>query len=583
MFIKKLDFLSPPITLFFQGENAHSSIFSAILSLISYLLITGFGFTYALEFINKENPTAYFFNRYIEDAGIFPVNASSMFGFIQMMNSKNILPKEVDFDSVRIIGLDRITIDNYMANNDLEQYNHWLYGYCNNNSDTKGIGHLIVQDKFEQSACIRKYYNMETKKYYDTGDPNFVWPVIHHGVSHPDANMYGIIMEKCRNDTLRKLSGASYCKTPKYIDEYTYSSYIRFMLMDNYADVLNYKNPITKYLYAVTNGVFPGTFTTNHFNFNPALIRTDNGIFVDRIKDEKAYFFTLNEKITSNQDLVITDDIGNPILNDQGNEQVKSTGIIIAFYFWMQNRLQFYQRNYKKLQDVLGDIGGLSSIVLTIANLINLLVNDFNIILDTKDLLLSTNIMNINNIDLNKKKIIFLKLNNEINSEKKNTPKRHYLNKYINTNTNKKSHLALNKKKVDIYLNNSENSGKNVQEGNILFNKSSNSHMIFSERANYDKEFKLNENPKELKNEQIYKNKRENRSLNNNQIEKRISWFSYFVYMIQCCRNNSQISYYENFRTNLISEENIIQNYLNISKLLKMTNLGNKEIINTVV
>ncbi len=47
----------------------------------------------------------------------------------------------------------------------------WIF---NNNSDTKGIGHLIVQDKFEKSACIRKYYNMETKKYYDTGDPNFV-------------------------------------------------------------------------------------------------------------------------------------------------------------------------------------------------------------------------------------------------------------------------------------------------------------------------------------------------------------------------------------------------------------------------
>ncbi len=88
-------------------------------------------------------------------------------------------------------------------------------------------------------------------------------------------------------------------------------------------------------------------------------------------------------------------------------------------------------------------------------------------------------------------------------------------------------------------MNNSENSGKNVQEGNILFNKSSNFHMIFSERSNYDKEFKLNENQKELKTEQIYKNKRKNLSLNNNRIEKKISWFSYFVYMIQCCRNNS--------------------------------------------
>lgn len=120
MFIKKFDFLSPPITLFFKGEAIHSTIFSALLSIVSYAIVIAFFFYYALEFINKENPTAYFFNRYIEDAGIFPVNASSMFGFVQMMDSKEILPKETDFDAIRIIGLDRITIDNYMANNNLE-------------------------------------------------------------------------------------------------------------------------------------------------------------------------------------------------------------------------------------------------------------------------------------------------------------------------------------------------------------------------------------------------------------------------------------------------------------------------------
>jgi len=61
----------------------------------------------------------------------------------------------------------------------------------------------------------------------------FCLAIIHHGMSHPDANMYGVIIEKCRNDTLRKLSGAKICKTPEYIEEYVYSSYVRFMLIDN--------------------------------------------------------------------------------------------------------------------------------------------------------------------------------------------------------------------------------------------------------------------------------------------------------------------------------------------------------------
>ena len=153
MFLKKLDFLSPPITLYFKGENTHSSIFSGILSIIDYLVITAFTIYYAIDFINRESPSTYFFNSYIEDAGNFTMNASSIFSYFQMMNSTIYSPKDADFDSIRLIGLDRITIDNYMEDTDLEHYNHWLYGNCNNQSDTEGIGYLITQDKFEQSAC----------------------------------------------------------------------------------------------------------------------------------------------------------------------------------------------------------------------------------------------------------------------------------------------------------------------------------------------------------------------------------------------------------------------------------------------
>ena len=467
MSIKKLDFLSPPITLYFKGENTHSSIFSGILSLIAYLIITAFTIYYAIDFINKESPTAYFFNSYIENAGNFTMNASSIFSFFQMMNSIEYSPKDVDFDSIRIIGVDRITIDNYMEDNDLEHYNHWLYGNCNNKSDTEGIEYLITQDKFEQSACIRKYYNMNTKRYYEVGDPNFIWPIIHHGVSHPDANMYGIIVEKCRNDTVRAISGASSCKTPEFIDEYVYSSYVRFMLIDNYADVLNFKNPLRKYLYIITSGIFPGTFTTNHLNFNPALIRTDIGIFFYNIKEENSYFFHSNEKITSFQDLIIRDSLGNPIIDQYGNEVKKQTGIIIAFYFWMPNRLQYYQINYKKFQDVLGDIGGLSSIVLTLSTIINLLFTDFIILIDTEELLHTSENKNFRYSFYIRKPTIFKKAN-----EIMYPPKRIFYfsdgNNENNSQNNQKSSYNLRLKNEPVE---NINNNKEVQnEKNSSFN-----------------------------------------------------------------------------------------------------------------
>ena len=582
MFIKKFDFLSPPITLYFKGQNTHSSIISGILSLLACSVILGFGIYYALQFINKENPVAYFFNRYIEDAGTFPMNSSSIFSFLQMMNSKELLPKDTDFDSVRIIGLDRITIDNYMKDNDLEHYNHWLYGNCNNDSDTEGIGYLVTQDKFTQSACIRKYYDMNKKRYYDVGDSNFIWPIIHHGMSHPDANMYGVIVEKCRNDTLRSLSGARVCKTPEYIEEYVYSSYVRFILIDNYADVLNYKNPLTKYLFAVTNGVFSGTFTTNHLNFNPAQVITDNGIFVENIKEEVSYIYSFNEKITSNQDLLITDDIGNPILDENGKEKYKSTGIIIAFYFWMQNNLQLYQRKYQKFQDVLGDIGGLSSIILTIVSVINLLISDFIILLDTEELALNLNDKNLSSSDLKKKPSIFRKAN-----EIMNPPKRIVYNRYDSQNQQKSTNFLRGRNEdIDYEYNNKEFQNDN----NISFNNNYNDNIY---NFNRNKKYRLNEikNKKNefenfgyikkvvRKKENLEPNKDNDKTEGESVLSKKpnekqnFNWFSYIKYIVLCGKNNPYISYYEEFRSKLISEENIIQNYIDVYRLLEVNKL----------
>ena len=582
MFIKKFDFLSPPITLYFKGQNTHSSIISGILSLLACSVILGFGIYYALQFINKENPVAYFFNRYIEDAGTFPMNSSSIFSFLQMMNSKELLPKDTDFDSVRIIGLDRITIDNYMKDNDLEHYNHWLYGNCNNDSDTEGIGYLVTQDKFTQSACIRKYYDMNKKRYYDVGDSNFIWPIIHHGMSHPDANMYGVIVEKCRNDTLRSLSGARVCKTPEYIEEYVYSSYVRFILIDNYADVLNYKNPLTKYLFAVTNGVFSGTFTTNHLNFNPAQVITDNGIFVENIKEEVSYIYSFNEKITSNQDLLITDDIGNPILDENGKEKYKSTGIIIAFYFWMQNNLQLYQRKYQKIQDVLGDIGGLSSIILTIVSVINLLISDFIILLDTEELALNLNDKNLLSSDLKKKPSIFRKAN-----EIMNPPRRIVYNRYDSQNQQKSTNFLRGRNEdIDYEYNNKEFQNDN----NISFNNNYNDNIY---NFNRNKRYRLNEikNKKNefenfgyikkvvRKKENLEPNKDNDKTEGESVLSKKpnekqnFNWFSYIKYIVLCGKNNPYISYYEEFRSKLISEENIIQNYIDVYRLLEVNKL----------
>lgn len=289
MFLKKLDWLSPPITLYFKGEGSHVSIYSGILSLVAYIIVVVATFYYALGFINRQDPKAYFFNRYIEDAGTFPVNATQMFNFIQVSNPQTNLKVPLDFSAFRIVGFDDAYSDDYMNNPEIVRTkNHWVYGNCNNSTDTEGIGHLVTQDFYEQSACIRKYYDVEKHKYFKTGEDGFRWPVIVKGCSNPDRTYYGIIMQRCDHASeFLTESGEPACKTSSEIDNVINSVSFNFQIIDHYADMLNYEMPFTKYFYEVTSSITTGNFVIQHLNFNPANMITHNGYFFDNQVEEK--------------------------------------------------------------------------------------------------------------------------------------------------------------------------------------------------------------------------------------------------------------------------------------------------------
>ena len=113
MFIKKFDWLSPPITLYFKGKTQHISIFSGILSILSYILVFAAVIYYFLGYIQKENPKAYFFTRYVDDAGYFPVNATQMFNFIQISSKRDNRAIPYDQTVFRAVGADDVFYDEY--------------------------------------------------------------------------------------------------------------------------------------------------------------------------------------------------------------------------------------------------------------------------------------------------------------------------------------------------------------------------------------------------------------------------------------------------------------------------------------
>ena len=575
MFLKKCDFISPPITLYFKGESSHVSIYSGILSIITIIIVIIATVYYILEFIHRKSPKAYFFTRYVEDAGNFPLNSTQMFHFIQMTDPDNNQKIPLDFQAFRIIGFDDVYADDYMNDGEIAKIkNHWIYGNCNNDSDTKGISYLITHKYFEQSACIRKYYDAAKRKYFNTGEEGFRWPVIKKGCSNPERTYYGIIMQRCDKATEFIKEQGPECKSSSEIELIIKKSSLSFQIIDHYADMLNYEMPLTKYFYELATGFLVNHYHVQNLNFNPASMLTHNGIFFDNEVKEEAYIYTQNEKQT--------------VTEQELNKDGKSTnGCLIAIYFWMQNTLQYYERHYDRAPDVLSNIGGISSIVFQVVSILNLLVHNFIVILDTEEIALdSEQKNNKNSKKVIKKTRIFRKAKtSKLNSKKPYQPGMQSINELKqqpssnyeeirNVETNYQKEISNENKKVKLKRNSINNFKSNL-DGNNMMNNVQNSRGYFkSINQNYlDGNYSQKRNTqREDTTKRIIIEKKEKKDENENENENKplekqnFNWCNYLGYLICCEKTNKNMSYYKEFRARLISEENIIQNYMDAYK-----------------
>ena len=528
MVIKKLDVLSPPVTFYYKGVLSHPSIVSGIISIIAFIIIMFFAVYYSLFVIMRKNPKTYYFSSFTNDAGVFPINSSSFFHFISMSeDSDNPTDKGVNFENFRILGFDIYYYYAYI-NGSINNFDHWLYGYCNNDSDVDGISNLINQQYFEKSACIRKYFSQKDQKYYDTGNINFKWPEMAHGTFNKNKTYYSVILERCREDTIDLVLGKGHhCKNDTELDEIlSHHGVVHFNFIDNYIDALNYSYPVTKYFYRVENSLDKDHYTINHLNFNPSLVKTNYGLFWDRYSQETSYSYERNDAFTY----------------ELGEEK-----IYMGYYLWLNNKLFYSERIYQRVQDVISNIGGIFQAIFLAASLVNSLYNKYIVLIDTEKLLSSS-----------------------VEKEKDYKPKNAKF---------EKAKKVLKNKTNDLDEDKSNNTLKNINEKHNLYNSKSNK-LINSNKEkdnlkndyyNFKTDYKNINNNYNKEENKIEKEK--NNDDNKNKIEnyKEKNFWSYFCYKISNGKKNNNFRIYESFRTKIISEEHLIRNYLNIYNLLKVS------------
>ena len=525
MILKQIDFLSPEITLFYKGSLSHPSIISGILTIVTCVLIISCSICYVRCILNRKDeiPDISTYYRFTEDAGIFPINSSSFFHFVSIVKDYHYPNCEgFDFTYFNLIGLETY-IQDYENDNNLTKYNHWLYGFCNNETDTQGISHLTNQNFFTKSACIKKYYSSSKNQYFDIGHPDFRWPQMAHGTFNPNKEIYSLILKKCDPYILKKVFGDEYqCKDDEnFKDIVKKGGAIHFNFIDQYVDILKYEEPIKKYFYRIENTLDLDNLSINNINFNPAVIKTHNGFFIDKIQEELTYVYERNDVFIKNTN--------------------QNKNIFMGYSLYMNNKMYYYERVYQRIQDVLSEVGGVAQAITTIIIFINNFINKYIIILDTKSLLTKANI-SVQEICKNKCKI----LRNQTKNVKKENDE-----------------LASIKQNSNIDKDNSLETKDNIIEkkNNKLTKKKDVENSIYNKENNY-----------KFEDTNIVTKKENGKNENNNNCEKKketISFWNFLVYKITFGKKNHNLILYEKFREKIISVENLIINHLNIHNLLK--------------
>ena len=295
-----------------------------------------------------------------------------------------------------------------------------------------------------------------------------------------------------------------------------------FNYIDNYVDVLDYKNPITKFFNIIENSIQLDHYFINHLNFNPTLIKTHNGLIFDNIKEELGYSYERNDALSYQND---------------------NNDIIIIYYLWLKNTMNYYERTYKTIQEVFSSIGGIYQIIIIVAININRFYNNYITLLDSEELL--SNLINLENHSYNKNKI---KLENT------------KINDLKDVKNNEKS---LSQKRD---LKNNSDSINFNNESKIKKLKNHSKNKISKNDGIYTTDFlgDMNDRNKSLEKKDKYEIKTQNKSKNNNK-----SFLEFILFKLSCNRKNNYFQIYSNFRIKIISEEHVIKNHLNIYYILK--------------
>lgn len=253
--------------------------------------------------------------------------------------------------------------------------------------------------------------------------------------------------------------------------------------------------------------------------FNPSIITTDHGIIFEDRKEVISYEYDRNEEYIKEKG--VNDDI------------------YISYSFIFKNVMIESERKYKRIQDIISEIGGFYKFAQLIAFCLNYFYNSYIVLSDTQILL--DNLIQTEKSNISTQKRIFQNLKNLKDIEDKNEKPKEK-DKNDNNSTARMNNSKTNKSKS--IINTKDENSSNINSSNVKVTQKSN----------------------------IDRNKIKSLVLNKENTLRTFhsSFCNFLLYKLSCDKKNKYYSVYHSFRIKIISEEHFIRSHLNIYNLLKI-------------
>ena len=372
--LSSLDFLSPKITLFYNGHNSHLSHIGGLLSLIFIAILISFIFIHILRLVEPQINSVFIYEQNVDNnkynqiidysLGIthfIQIYSNSNSGWFGEFNNKNIM----------IYGIKEFDKKIYKNDNrkkiDLNKTEHWIYDKCENIINKNFFSDITkIIENYTKPICLRFYYNPKEQLYYQIGFDGFIYPNLETNLVTEKRYIYKIIVEKCLNNSVFNNEFHISCNNDNEIDEYLDENNDIFIYFsNNQINFNNYKNPYEKYFESISSAVQNMAYFENDIIFSPIQI-INNKILFNSQKSDLSYILKSYYQYNKSK--------------------IEKDNIIGIFNFYFRNNIMIYKRVYVNLLDIFSHIGGMSHLLFFIFQLLNYVNNRYTTIENSKNL-----------------------------------------------------------------------------------------------------------------------------------------------------------------------------------------------------